>query len=85
MPAKTQAQQAAFGIASAVKKGKMKAKPGSPSAKIANTMSASDIDEFASTPVKGLPKKTIKKNPKKRTTNLAKMQGGSPPRQRGFK
>lgn len=84
MPAKSKSQQAAFGIASAIKKGKMKAKPGSPSAKIANTMTTSQIDEFASTPVKGLPK-TVKKNPKRKPSTLPKLQGSSPPRQKGFK
>jgi hypothetical protein len=61
MPAKSKSQQQAFGIAAAVKEGKAKAKPGSPSAKIAGSMNLADIKDFASTPQAGLPKK-VKKN-----------------------
>lgn len=57
MPAKSKAQQSAMGIAAAVKEGKAKAQPGSPSAKIAGSMNLADIKDFASTPRKGLPAK----------------------------
>lgn len=61
MPAKSKAQQAVFGIAAGVKEGKGKAKPGSASAKIAQSMNLSDIKDFASTPTKGLPQKAAAK------------------------
>lgn len=85
MPAKTQAQQAAFGAATAIKKGKMKPKKGTPSAKIASSMSLPDIEEFASTPVKGLPKKARKSAPKKtRTpTGMPTAAGKAPPAPKG--
>ena len=61
MPAKSKAQQAAFAIAEQIKKGKMKAKPGTPSAEIAKSASLPDIREFSSTPTGGLPKRVKKK------------------------
>lgn len=57
MPAKSQAQQKAMAIAEQVKKGKIKAKPGSPSAKMAKSMSIKQLNDFASTPRKGLVKR----------------------------
>lgn len=59
MPARSKKQRQAAGMARAVQKGKMKAKPGSPSAEMAK-MAPADLAEFASTPEKGLP---IKKTP----------------------
>jgi hypothetical protein len=61
MPAVSKKQQKAMGIAHAVQQGEMKAKPGSPSAEIAQTMKPTDVREFAATPRKGLPKKAPKK------------------------
>lgn len=61
MPAKSVSQQQAFGIAAGIKEGKIKPKPGTPSAQIAKSASLPDIKEFASTPTGGLPKKVKKK------------------------
>lgn len=64
MPSESQAEQAAMGIAHAIQEGKVKPKPGTPSAEIAKSMKPADVKEFASTPHKGLPKhvrtKTVK-------------------------
>lgn len=57
MPAVSQKQQAAMGIAHAIQQGEMAAQPGTPSAEIARSMKPSDVTEFASTPRSGLPKK----------------------------
>lgn len=56
MPAKSKAQQAAFGIARAIQKGDRPAGSG-PSAKIAKTAKPKDVKDFASTPTKGLPQR----------------------------
>ena len=56
MPAMSDAQRAAAHIAQDVKAGKRKAKPGSPSAKMAK-MSSSSLEHFADTKGK-LPKHT---------------------------
>jgi hypothetical protein len=61
MPAKSKKQQETMGIAHAVQKGEIKAKPGTPSAKIAKSMKPADVREFASTPQQGLPPKASKK------------------------
>lgn len=61
MPAVSESQQQVMGIAHAIQKGEMKPKRGTPSAKIAKTMKPGDVEEFARTPHKGLPKHTIKK------------------------
>lgn len=61
MPGKSQNQVVAARIAEGVKKGTAKAKPGSPSAQMAKSMSLPDIKEFAATPTGGLPKKARKK------------------------
>lgn len=55
MPAKSENQQEAMGIAHAIQEGKVKSKPGTPSAEIAKTMKPADVKEFASTPRKELP------------------------------
>lgn len=60
MPAKSKAQKIAIIIAEKVKKGEQKAKPGSPSAKMAKSMSMKQMHDFTSTPSKGLPKKVKK-------------------------
>lgn len=60
MPAKSRSQQVAMIIAEKVKKGQTKAKPGSPSAKMAKTMSVKSLDDFTKSLMKGLPKKVKK-------------------------
>lgn len=60
MPAKSKAQQQAMAIAEQVKKGKIKAKAGTPSAKMAKSMSIKQLNDFASTQRKGLPKRVKK-------------------------
>ena len=55
MPAVSKAQRTAMAIAEQVKKGKMKAEPGSPSAEMAKSMSKSQLHDFASTKEAGLP------------------------------
>jgi hypothetical protein len=55
MPAKSKKQAQAMNIAKAVQQGQATAKPGSPSAQIAQTMKPSDMNEFAGTPQQGLP------------------------------
>ena len=58
MPAVSKAQATVFRIANAIRKGEMAGKPGSPSAKIAQSkMRLADIRDFARTPNAGLPKK----------------------------
>ena len=53
----SKAQQSAMGIAHAIQKGEVKPKPGTPSADIAKSMKPGDVEDFASTKRKGLPKK----------------------------
>jgi len=60
-PARSKSQRRAAGMAEAIREGKMKPVPGTPSAGMAASMNPSDAREFASTPEKGLPMK--KKNP----------------------
>lgn len=60
MPAKSRNQKVAMIIAEKVKEGKAKAKPGSPSAKMAKSMSASQLGDFTGGSMKGLPKKVKK-------------------------
>jgi len=57
MPAVSQAQQQAMGIAHAAQQGKIRIKPNTPSANIAKSMKPSDVKDFASTSHKGLPNK----------------------------
>lgn len=59
MPAKSKAQQRAFGAALACKRGKGPCK--GPSAKMAKGMSESKLKEFAGTKRKGLPARKRKK------------------------
>ena len=59
-PSASKSQQQAMAIAEQVKKGKVKAKPGSPSAKMAKSMSVKQLNDFASTPTKGLVKRVKK-------------------------
>lgn len=62
VPAESKKQQMVAGMAEAIKEGKMKPKPGTPSAEMAKSMKPADLQEFASTPRKGLPMK-VKKTP----------------------
>ena len=55
MPAESVAQRQAMAIAEKVKSGEMKAKPGSPSAKMAKSMTHEQLHDFAATKEKGLP------------------------------
>jgi hypothetical protein len=57
VPSLSKNQQISAAIAAQVKKGKVKAKPGSPSAKMAKSMSIKQLNDFASTPTKGLVKR----------------------------
>ena len=65
MPSTSKAQQAVMGMADAIQKGKMKAKPGTASAKIAATMKPGDVHDFASTKTKDLPMHTVSNKLKK--------------------
>lgn len=77
MSAVSQNQQEAMGMANAIQEGKAKPKPGTPSAKIAKTMTPADVKEFASTPREGLPKKKAEKpkaeKPKVVSKNIKKV------------
>jgi hypothetical protein len=53
--ATSKAQQAVAGIAHAIQKGEMKAKPGTPSAEMAKSMGKADVKSMASTTHGGLP------------------------------
>lgn len=53
--AESKAQQAVAGMAHAIQKGEMKAKPGTPSAEMAKSMSKADVKSMASTKHKGMP------------------------------
>jgi len=63
-PARSRNQAIAMNLAQAVQKGQATAKPGSPSAEIAESMKPSDVADFASTPQAGLPKR-VKPKPAK--------------------
>lgn len=65
MPAKSKNQATAMRIAQGVKEGKVAAKPGSPSAQIASSMSMPGIRDFASTPTAKLPTRVAKPTGKK--------------------
>lgn len=56
MPATSKAQQAVFGIARSIQKGERPAGSG-PSADIAKSVKPKDVEDFASTPTKGLPQR----------------------------
>lgn len=60
MPPKSRNQAVAIIIAEKVKKGQMKAKPGSPSAKMAKSMTSKQLKDFEPATMKGLPKKVKK-------------------------
>jgi hypothetical protein len=62
MPAVSKAQQAAAGIAKHAKETGAPLKPGSPSAQMAKGMSSKELDKFASTKTKGLPKHVKKES-----------------------
>lgn len=63
MPATSKAQQRMFGIARAVQKGDMPAsKAKAPARKVAKTVSKKDVNDFASTPSKGLPDRVKKES-----------------------
>ena len=57
MPAKSKAQQRIMGMAHAIQTGEMSASKSPAAAKIARTMKPGDVEEFASTKLKGLPEK----------------------------
>lgn len=61
MPAESKKQRRAAGMATAIQEGKMQPKPGTPSAEMAKSMKPSDLQEFATTPEKGLPNRVPKK------------------------
>ena len=56
--AESKAQQTVAGMAHAIQKGEMKAKPGTPSAEMAKSMSKADTTSMAKTKHAGLPVKT---------------------------
>lgn len=56
MPAVSKNQRKAMGMARAIQQGKMAPNPGTPSAEIAKSMKPGDVEDFASTKEKGLPK-----------------------------
>lgn len=74
MPAKSLAQAQMMGIARGIQKGEVAAKPGSPSAKVAATMQPAALNEFATTPHKGLPKKKRTRKPPKSSMLGGKMK-----------
>ena len=57
MPAQSSKQQKAAGIALAIKRGEAKAKPGTPSAEMAKSMTQKQAKEFATKPKGGYKKK----------------------------
>jgi hypothetical protein len=59
MPKESKAQGRAAGIALAVKRGEATAKPGSPSAEIAKSMTTEELHDFAKGSERGLPVHTI--------------------------
>lgn len=62
MPAVSQAQQQAAGIAKHAKETGAPLKPGSPSAQMAKGMDTKELGKFASTKRKGLPKHVKKES-----------------------
>lgn len=60
MPSVSKKQRRSAGMAKAIQEGKMKSKPGTPSAEMARSMKSSDLKEFATTKEKGLPVKITK-------------------------
>lgn len=66
-PAVSKKQRQAMAIAEQVKKGNMKAKPGTPSAEMSKSMSKSQLHDFAATKEKGLP---VHKVPEAKVTQL---------------
>jgi hypothetical protein len=57
MPAKSKKQQRIMGMAHAIQTGEMSPSESPAAAKIARTMKPGDVEEFASTKLKGLPEK----------------------------
>ena len=57
MPAESQAQQGAAGVAYVAKKRGKKLPPGTPAGQMQQGMNLSQLREFASTKAKGLPKR----------------------------
>lgn len=66
-PAVSKKQRQAMAIAEQVKKGNMKAKPGTPSAEMSKSMSKSQLHDFAATKEKSLP---VHKVPEAKVTQL---------------
>jgi len=61
MPAKSKNQQKAMGAALAIKRGKVKPQKNTVSTELANALAIGQLEEFASTPTKRLPKRVKKK------------------------
>ena len=78
MPSVSKAQAIAANIAKAVQQGKTTAKPGSPSAQMAASMSPESVGHFADTPQKGLPDK-------KKQTRMRKVHVDEPVKKMPFK
>ncbi len=70
MPAKSRAQQQAFGIARGIQKGEIPAKAGTPSADIAKSAEPGDVEKFAATKHKGLPAHA----PKEEGTSMTRLR-----------
>lgn len=75
MPSVSKNQRKAAGMAEAIQEGKMKPKPGTPSAQMAASMNPADLREFATTPEKGLPAKAAQKPRTHRRAPKVKMVG----------
>ena len=77
MPAVSKKQAIAANIAKAVQQGKATAKPGTPSAQMAASMSPESMADFAGTPQKGLPTK-------KKQTRMRKVHVDAPVKKKSF-
>ena len=77
MPAVSKNQAVAANIAKALQQGKATAKPGSPSAQMAASMSPESVGHFADTSQKGLPEK-------KKQTRMRKVHVDAPVKKKSF-
>ena len=73
MPSVSRKQRKTAGMARAIQKGEMKAKPGTPSAEMAK-MKPSALRDFAKTKEKGLPEKKKKKGKDKMSLKTDSMR-----------
>lgn len=78
MPAVSKKQAIAANIAKALQQGKATAKPGTPSAQMAASMSPESVGHFADTPQNGLPTK-------KKQTRMRKVHVDDPVKKMPFK